>query len=488
MSSTQSRQSSSEEAPTPPNVLGWSSCHSRDTILDFDNMPLDIQSLTAQTETKVHDAILKEINEWFELNEKDTHLSYSQYFHNLGRRDGRNTLLPKHIADLTLEDVAIQLLASCFTEIQYHLGSTTLPTALYMSKTLPSIISSLKMHSHYRLSPASGYHPRDPSPAPAWPGLTTGPSPEERLAERVSRHRKLEMLKNSPDRVESMQDFVDWSNTRLAEDMCQPRRLPDQVAFIPNPPTAPMLPPQVTQDVEAEEAEDELEEDDLVVKHFGARLKRSRSFWFGHLRPARSSGTDESDDQPIRESLAERRSAADLKRRRLMSVVLPTSATYTGNPSTIRGRGKAKWDLKPVLRSEPHPLFIQPVKDYTIRRSKSKPEGRMRAAARTTFTPMASAPDAKGTTRSNISSPSRASSTPGQLSAISSSSRLRPAPFENGRRVPTVTPVSRTPPDDPSELITALEYLSETRRSSDGEVATKLLEGKGKEQRRSSTA
>jgi hypothetical protein len=248
----------------------------------------------------------------------------------------------------------------------------------------------------------------------------------------------------------------------------------------------------------------------MVVKHFGARLKRSRSFWFGQLRPARSFGTDDSEDQPDVEYLVDRRSDADLKKRRLSCIPSPPSANPIGNTPINRGRYNGKWDLKPVLRSEPHPLFLQPVKDYRIRRSKSKPECLLRASARATFMPPASAPDTKGTNRSSMSSPSRTPSTPGMFSAISSNSTLRPAPFENARRVPAATPVSRmstddpsdlmatmddlsehdsvsiggTPPDSPSKLITALEYLSELRRSSEGEVASNAPD-KGKERRRS---
>lgn len=510
MSSSQPHQSSSEEQPARSGFLGWPSSRARDTVPSCDNMPLDIQSFTSRSQNKVNEAILKEIKEWFELNEKDGHISHSHNLFDFERLEESETPFHTHIADLTLKDVAMQLLASCSTEFEYHLRSTTLPTALYLSKARTKMISSLKMHSYYRLSPASGYHPRDPSPAPAWPGLTTGPSPEERLAEQVSRRRKLEMLQtSSPDSVHLMRKFSDWSHIGLAEDMYQPQRISDQV--LPDILATPMISPPAIQDEEAEEAGDELEENDLVVKHFGSRLKRSRSFWFGHLRPARFYGTDESDDQPVRKSLPERRSAADLKRRRLNNIPSSTPATYMGKLSNIRGRRVARWDFNAVIGSEPHPLFIQPVRDYKLRRSKSKPEGRMRGAARMTFMPPASAPDTKGTNRSSMSSPSRASSTPGMLSAISSNSRLRPAPLENGRRVPTVTPVSWTPPNDPSdltipmeyfseresiscgtphespsELITALESLSVSRRNSEGEVATNSS-NKDEGRRRSST-
>jgi hypothetical protein len=466
MSSSQSQQSSSEERPTQSGFLGWPSSCARDNVPSCDNRPLDIQSFTSRSQSKVNESILKEIKEWFELSEKDGHISHSHNLFDFERLEESETLFPKHIANLTPKDVAIQLLASCSTEFEYHLRSTTLPTALYLSKARSNMISSLKMHSYYRLSPASGYHPRDPSPAPAWPGLTTGPSPEEKLAEQVSRRRKLEMLQTSPDSVESMHKFSDWSHIGLAEDMYQPQGTSDQV--VPDSLATPMLSSPAVQDEEAEEAGDELEENDLVVKHFGSRLKRSRSFWFGHLRPARFYGTDESDDQPVRKSLPERRSAADLKRRRLNNIPSSTPNTYIGKLSNIRGRRVARWDFNAVIGSEPHPLFIQPVRDYKLRRSKSKPEGRMRGAARMTFMPPASAPDTKGTNRSSMSSPSLASSTPGMLSAISSNSRLRPAPLENARRVPTVTPVSWTPPNDPSDLTTPMEYFSERESISGG--------------------
>ena len=51
-------------------------------------------------------------------------------------------------------------------------------------------MTALRAHSLYRLSPAAGHHARPPSETSAWPGLYTGPYPEDTLAETVSQRRR----------------------------------------------------------------------------------------------------------------------------------------------------------------------------------------------------------------------------------------------------------------------------------------------------------
>jgi hypothetical protein len=54
------------------------------------------------------------------------------------------------------------------------------------------LITSLRLHSQYRLSPAAGWHAREPSESSSWPGLYDGPSLEEKAAEVASLRRRME--------------------------------------------------------------------------------------------------------------------------------------------------------------------------------------------------------------------------------------------------------------------------------------------------------
>ncbi|KAI4705705.1 hypothetical protein J4E81_000589 [Alternaria sp. BMP 2799] len=52
-------------------------------------------------------------------------------------------------------------------------------------------VTALRSHSHHRYSPAAGHQARPPSETESWPGLYTGPSTEEKLAQYVSQRRKI---------------------------------------------------------------------------------------------------------------------------------------------------------------------------------------------------------------------------------------------------------------------------------------------------------
>ncbi|PMD19322.1 hypothetical protein NA56DRAFT_208277 [Hyaloscypha hepaticicola] len=79
--------------------------------------------------------------------------------------------------------IAIQLLSACFT---LPADSTVgLPSPCYTSLDKrgstrfpdPRMISSLRMHTNFRYSPSFGHQPRNSSPVQLWPGLYGGPSP-----------------------------------------------------------------------------------------------------------------------------------------------------------------------------------------------------------------------------------------------------------------------------------------------------------------------
>lgn len=65
-------------------------------------------------------------------------------------------------------DSTVGLPSPCYTSVDKH-GSTRLPD--------PRMISSLRMHNNFRYSPSFGHQPRNSSPVQLWPGLYDGPSP-----------------------------------------------------------------------------------------------------------------------------------------------------------------------------------------------------------------------------------------------------------------------------------------------------------------------
>jgi hypothetical protein len=88
---------------------------------------------------------------------------------------------PSTIQDLA-HLVAIQLLGACFTLSPESIVGLPSPdyTSLDRSSLTrfpdPRMISSLRMHTNFRYSPSFGHQPRNTSPVEVWPGLYDGPS------------------------------------------------------------------------------------------------------------------------------------------------------------------------------------------------------------------------------------------------------------------------------------------------------------------------
>ncbi|KAF2729014.1 hypothetical protein EJ04DRAFT_556388 [Polyplosphaeria fusca] len=91
------------------------------------------------------------------------------------------------VPEYVLQFVALQLLASCFT---LSAASTADSLPLSQQRKGAEIMTSLRMHSQYRFSPAAGHHARPPSETSSWPGLYTGPSIEDTLADVASQARR----------------------------------------------------------------------------------------------------------------------------------------------------------------------------------------------------------------------------------------------------------------------------------------------------------
>jgi hypothetical protein len=85
--------------------------------------------------------------------------------------------------------IVLHLLASCYTALPTS-SADNLP--IYEQRTTPALITSLRLHSRYRYSPAAGHHARESSETASWPGLYAKPSIEDQLAEAVSHRRRLQ--------------------------------------------------------------------------------------------------------------------------------------------------------------------------------------------------------------------------------------------------------------------------------------------------------
>lgn len=78
--------------------------------------------------------------------------------------------------------VAIQLLGACFTLPPDHILGAPSPNYSGLSEhgssnvPSPRMISSLRLHTHFRYSPCFGHQARSPSPVQLWPGTFDGPS------------------------------------------------------------------------------------------------------------------------------------------------------------------------------------------------------------------------------------------------------------------------------------------------------------------------
>lgn len=150
-------------------------------------------------------AIIGEVSDWLDFSEHDGHWGSHVWRQDQTTASHNNLTTPLialPIADIGLSKlenpeaftafvrfIAIQLLASCYTCVAPS-SASNLP--FYQQRMGPSFVTSLHLHSRYRYFPAAGHHARETSEASSWPGLYTGPSIEERLAETISQRRRLE--------------------------------------------------------------------------------------------------------------------------------------------------------------------------------------------------------------------------------------------------------------------------------------------------------
>lgn len=229
--------------------------------------------------------------------------------------------------------IAVQLLATCFT-LPPESERYSRPPASYRHRSFPSgsssdprLISSLRLHTHFRNSPALGHHARNSSPTLAWPGGRSGPSREERLAEDISRQRRLHKLGESQRLGKGVNSRRAWSKASSGE----------------------------------------IERESGIVVTSTSLRRRSRSsneMTTSHSAPCQRRKVDRLYGRPRRFDSPP------------AAMPSQTSGTQRARPiwrkSRLNGTGSHRWSFQPILRSEDHPVFIQPVKDHIIKRWRAR--------------------------------------------------------------------------------------------------------------------
>ena len=224
--------------------------------------------------------------------------------------------------------IVFQLLATCFT-LPQGLSAYSSPSTSYKGEgysdavsSNPRLVSSLKLHAQFRRSPTLGHHGRDVSVAQPWPNMYVGSSHEEHLARATSQRRKPRPGTGIADRVSG-----DGEGGFESEHF----------------PSAEVNPPKLPRPCGSEESID--------TRPNIPTYNRRRDRVFG--RPRRFVGTPPTE--------LSRSAMTDYE----SSVLRPGHHRALHIDRRDDGR---RWSLQPVLRSEAHPVFVQPVKEYVIRR------------------------------------------------------------------------------------------------------------------------
>lgn len=263
-----------------------------------------------------------------------------------------------------------------------------------VERSQPQMISSLKMHSLVSLqAPAAGHHARPSSPAPVWPALLEWDR-EEILADEVTRRRldRIRLEKNA-------------GNHTVKNDIVKEEKL---VRWMWDPPTHPAR----------------LSNDDASTSGYSPqtgnlrRLSRtsadphSYSKGKGRVQPSSSSAEiTVQPSHPIRSSKNGTLFHPDNDRTASASSPQPSSRnpassniqsyhpkppiTFTASPSSTALRSTPHSDLHtypsppstpsplnarlartgnfefhPIIRAEPHPVYVQPVKAIAVKRKR----------------------------------------------------------------------------------------------------------------------
>ena len=226
-----------------------------------------------------------------------------------GRANNDDALRKRTLAHM----VSVQLLASCFTPPQ-NLNTLTLPSGWYHKKSQvvdnrlnTSLVSSLRQHTQWKNSPAFGHQARNNSATSLWPDRDNVLSREEFLAERVSLNRRLRQNEDG-----AAKESIDTKGRGQGE-------------------------------VSGEEPT-------------RRRLLRSR-----HRRHMKKSEESAASRRVFRKRMGPQGPRGRVEHKHVLKMMRGLRVRNVGDDGH-------RWSLEPVLRSENHPVFIQPVKDYVMRR------------------------------------------------------------------------------------------------------------------------
>jgi hypothetical protein len=249
--------------------------------------------------------------------------------------------------------VAIQLLSSCFTLPPEHIIGLPSPNYGPLDKSTvstlpdPGMISSLRMHTHFRYSPSFGHEARNTSPVQLWSGSTDGPSPRPSTppnastglptpdigtSGRTSRRPRLRRALHTTE-VSTSEQSLDNESGEYTHPSCNRDDLGHSAAA-----TA-------------------LYHRRRIHDPTSGRIK-------GSLRPGET--TRRSADADRKSSRYRPSTSQDSSRE---DCNINTSGSYRGVQPSFPP-SKTNYRLQPVIRSEPHHVFVQPVKELVVKRWK----------------------------------------------------------------------------------------------------------------------
>jgi hypothetical protein len=236
--------------------------------------------------------------------------------------------------------VAVQLLGSCFTlpneSAQMHPKSVV--PGVYSNKIVsdPQMISSLRLHSQYRYSPSFGHEARNPSPVQLWHGLYDGtPSPPAETLEVIP--------------WESANDDFNYGKGKN-------RRVPDNS--------------EVSNSSFAIDNEDYVPRRNTIDRDINAVTKA----WYrrNSLRQAVSRSLTlpvlPEDGKVFGIGRGRSKNARKRTEDMMASPDESTQSSTRASWGSIKQPRESGFRLQPVLRSEPHPVFVQPVKELVVKR------------------------------------------------------------------------------------------------------------------------
>lgn len=276
-------------------------------------------------DNSVWDVIHKGVMDWREPNRTSMNLAENTPFTlclpswdaqgpaGLANDDG---FLRGRRKQIVTQIISVQLLASCFTSPQ-NMNTLTLPSGWYNKNQTDDnwlnaiLVSNLRQHTQWRHSPAFGHQARNNSAALLWPERDDALSREALLAEQVSLNRRLRQREDG--------DTKESTGTKRCRQNELSRKEPKSHHF-----------PPLRHQRGLRKAEESASSHRVLQRRFGLR----------------------------REALSKR---DRLEQKNVLKVMRGLRMRNVGDDGH-------RWSLEPVLRSESHPVFVQPVKDYVMKR------------------------------------------------------------------------------------------------------------------------